>query len=142
MIARVKENVHIPVCGNGDIFTADQALSKCRQARTDSVMIGRGAMGNPWIFREIKELEMGCRPEHVSYIMKKQMIIRHYRMMLEAKPERIAVREMRKHIGWYIRGLKGAAQFRAEINRCSDAATSLHLIDSFFENVSRLEDSI
>ena len=141
MIARVKENVHIPVCGNGDIFSAEQALSRQQQAGTDSVMIGRGAMGNPWIFRAVKELQAGRQPDIITCRIKQKTVIRHYRMMLDDRPERIAVREMRKHIGWYIRGLKGAAQFRDEINRCSDPVSAIRMIDAFFEQNALQEES-
>ena len=134
IIARVKESVRIPVCGNGDIFSAEQALTKQAQSRADAVMIGRGAMGNPWIFREIKNLAVGRKIVRVSEAEKKNMVIRHYMMMLETRPERIAVREMRKHIGWYIKGMKGAAGFRAEINRCTDAREVLQMIDGYFDN--------
>ena len=133
--------MHIPVCGNGDVFTAEQAFSRQKQAGTDSIMIGRGAMGNPWIFREIKDMQKGNQPVSVSYEMKRLMINRHYRMMLESRPEWVAVREMRKHIGWYIGGLKGAAQFRAEINRCTEAANAIGMINKFFESMSIQEES-
>ena len=142
IIAQVKKSVRIPVCGNGDIFDARTALRKQRESHTDGVMIGRGAMGNPWIFREIRELSAGRIPKPVSADEKREMIVRHYRAMLESRPERIAVREMRKHIGWYIRGMKGAAQFRTEINRCADAREAFHLIDRFFDQpVTQEEDT-
>lgn len=134
MIAKVKECVGIPVCGNGDIFSADDAMKLQSTGRTDAVMIGRGAMGNPWIFREIKTMMNGSEPDPVSSEDKLRMIIRHYQMMLEAKPERIAVREMRKHIGWYIKGMKGAGKFRAEINRCEESGRAMDMIAAFFEN--------
>lgn len=134
IIAAVREQVRIPVYGNGDIFTAEDALRKQARGHTDGVMIGRGAMGNPWIFREIKALQAGREPEKPTKDEKRDMIVRHYRLMLESRPEKIAVREMRKHIGWYIRGLKGAAQFRAEINRCPGALEALELIGQFFSS--------
>ena len=132
MIAAVKTSVTIPVIGNGDLFTAQQAVTRQAESRTDGVMIGRGAMGNPWIFREIKALLDGRNPEPATVEEKRQMIRRHYLLMLAEKPEHIAVREMRKHIGWYIRGLKGAGKFRAAINRCGNPEEALQLIDSFF----------
>ena len=142
MIAEVKRNVSIPVCGNGDISSAGQAIRKQAAAGTDSVMIGRGAMGNPWIFSQIRDLQNGRTPVYPSDHDKMKMVIRHYLKMLEFKPERIAVREMRKHIGWYIKGMKGAAQFRAEINRSTGAEESMELIRRFFESVSEQEESV
>ena len=133
-IAKVKQRVHIPVIGNGDIFSAEQALLAIKQYQTDGIMIGRGAMGNPWIFREIKQGLSGNAYNPVSEEEKKQMVIRHYQMMLEAKPEQIAVREMRKHIGWYIKGMKNAGKFRAEINRSGDAKQAMRMICSFFDS--------
>ena len=139
IIAAVRDRVHIPVYGNGDIFTAEDALQKQAAGHTDGVMIGRGAMGNPWIFREIRDLQAGREPKALTPEEKRDMIVRHYGMMLASRPEKIAVREMRKHIGWYIRGMKGAAQFRAEINRCPDAKQALKLIGQFFENLQEEE---
>lgn len=133
MIARVKESVGIPVIGNGDIFSAEQAFIKQAAARTDGVMIGRGAMGNPWIFREIRALQQGRESPCVTSEEKKRMLIRHYEMMLASRPETIAVREMRKHIGWYIKGMKGASRFRAEINRCGKSEQALAMIRQFFD---------
>ena len=141
IIAKVKENVHIPVIGNGDIFSPLQAISKQAISNTDGVMIGRGALGNPWIFREIRNAAVGIRVKRVSNKERHDMIIRHYLMMLEAKPESVAVREMRKHIGWYIKGIRGASKFRTEINHCGDAKAAMKLTDNFFEEVYNSEDS-
>lgn len=131
-ITEVKAAVRIPVFGNGDIFTADAAVEKQRCSRVDGVMIGRGAMGNPWIFREIREAANGRAVNPVTADEKHDMIRRHYLLMLDSRREDIAVREMRKHIGWYIRGMRGAGKFRVLINSCSDARNALSLLDEFF----------
>lgn len=140
-IARVKESVSIPVIGNGDIFTASQAMNKQQFSGTDGVMIGRGAMGNPWIFRQIRSLQSGQPAGNVLPEERYRMIIRHYKMMLEAKPEFIAVREMRKHIGWYIKGMKGAGKFRADINRCQNAQEAMDLIGTFFDEQEKYSEN-
>lgn len=134
MIANVKQTVSIPVFGNGDIFSADQAIAFQKKSRTDGIMIGRGAMGNPWIFRDIKARLNGRIPEPVNKDERYRIIIRHYQTMLQCKPQRIAVNEMRKHIGWYIKGLKGAAAFRTSINCTNEPDEVFRLIRSFFEN--------
>lgn len=116
MIERVKRSVSVPVIGNGDIFTAADGLHRIRETGVDGVMIARGAMGNPWIFGQIKALVNGETPMEPTLDERIDVILRHYRMLLEWKPERIAVREMRKHIAWYLHGLRGAAQMRVKIN--------------------------
>lgn len=133
MIAEVKNAVTIPVYGNGDIFTAEQAIRFQQKSKTDGVMIGRGAMGNPWIFREIKAMMNGGTAGPVTADERYHMIMRHYQTMLAFKPERIAVNEMRKHIGWYIKGLNGAATFRAKINHAEKPEEAFDLIRAFFE---------
>ncbi len=140
-IARVKESVTIPVIGNGDIFTASQAVIRQQASGTDGVMIGRGAMGNPWIFRDIRSLQTGHQVMPVSNDEKRKMILRHYMMMLGVKPEIIAVREMRKHIGWYIKGMKGAGRFRTEINSCASACAAMDLINRFFDEQGSGDDA-
>jgi len=137
MIARVKQTVRIPVFGNGDLFTAEQAIRRQSESGTDGVMIGRGAMGNPWIFREIKAKMEGRDSRPVTNTERYSMILRHYQAMLNSRPERIAVNEMRKHIGWYVKGLNGAAAFRAKINLTDKPENAIALIRSFFEDQDR-----
>ena len=136
MIARIKDSVHIPVIGNGDIFRAEDAIRRMKESGADGVMIGRGALGNPWIFRNIKKIMDGNEPEEVTLRERHDMIRKHYSMMLSHLPEHIAVREMRKHIGWYLHGLRGAAHVRDEINRCAEPEHVQDLLESFFDTLS------
>ena len=132
MIARVKESVRIPVIGNGDIFCPEDGIRRLRETGVDGIMIGRGVMGNPWVFRDIRCLLRGENPPTVSAAEKQQMIELHYRRMLECLPEHIAVREMRKHIGWYLHGMRDAARVRAAINRCPSPEKVFQLLNEFF----------
>jgi len=114
-IAEIKAALRIPVLGNGDLATA-QAVKE-RVAHATGVMIGRGAMGNPWIFAEVNRALRGLPPIQVSWTERAATAARHLQMMVEWKGERVAIPEMRKHMGWYTKGLPGAAKIRAAVNR-------------------------
>ena len=140
IIGAVKESVHIPVIGNGDIFTAADAMKVIDQTKVDGIMIGRGALGNPWIFREIKAVMEGKDIPVTNPEEKQEMILHHYEQMLKSRPEQIAIREMRKHIGWYLHGMRDAAKLRNEINRCTDPKAVFGMLDAFFK-ATKKEDS-
>ena len=132
-IEAVKKAVRIPVYGNGDIFTAKDCMQKLEESGVDGVLIGRGALGNPWIFRQIKDAIEGRNPIPVPLHQKMETAIRHYKMMLDWKPEHIAVSEMRKHIGWYLSGVRGAAAIRDRVNHMDKPEEVLSLLRALEE---------
>ena len=118
IIRQVKEAVSIPVIGNGDVTSPQKAEELVKQTGCDGIMIARGAQGNPWIFSEmITYEETGTLPERPGKEEVRDMMLRHARLQLKYKGEFIGIREMRKHVAWYRKGLKGSAKLREEINR-------------------------
>jgi tRNA-dihydrouridine synthase B len=130
IIRRVKKELSIPVIGNGDIFTAEDAVRMMDETGCDGVMIARGALGNPWIFREAKALWEGkpvpARPGPDEIY---EMMRRHFQMLMEDKGERRAVFEMRKHVGWYMKGQPHAAELRRRINTITTAEELMAALD-------------
>lgn len=122
VIEEVKKAVSIPVIGNGDVMTGRAAVDMMEETGCDGVMIARGAMGNPWVFRDASAIWRGEEaPEPPTDMEKLEMLMRHLEMVAEDKGERIAVKEIRKHVGWYVKGMHGAAAFRRMINGIDDA---------------------
>ena len=117
IIRQVKEAVKIPVIGNGDVWTPQDAIDMRKQTGCDGVMIGRGAQGNPWIFKQILHYEQtGELLEKPSPQEVTEMILRHAKMQMEFKGEYIGMREIRKHAAWYTAGYKNSAKLRGKIN--------------------------
>ena len=116
-IRELKEMVRLPVIGSGDLFSAADVQAMLRQTGCDGVMIARGALGNPWIFRETLDLLAGREPRHPTPAERAETALRHLEMFMETTGERIALREMRKHLCWYARGIPGSARFRDLVNR-------------------------
>lgn len=135
IIRQVKEKVKIPVIGNGDVVDGASAKAMLEQTGCDGVMIGRGAQGNPWIFKEILYyLETGKLMEPVSKEEKVAVIKRHIELQMQYKGDYIGVREMRKHLAWYSAGLPGSAGFRNAVNLMETKEELLDAVDKVFAN--------
>lgn len=140
IIAEVKKAVNIPVIGNGDITDANTAAQMLEKTNCDMIMIGRGALGNPWIFREINAWLNDLRPMFPpSPSEKVTVILRHIKAMCDYKGEEIAMREARKHVGWYMKGFKNAAELRREAGYLKTYDELIELTKKAYECMSQSE---
>jgi len=118
IITAVKKAVDVPVIGNGDIWLPEDSLAMMEQTGCDGVMIGRAALGNPWIFSQtVHFLRTGELLPGPAQCERVATALRHFHLLVEIKGELVAVREMRKHAAWYMKGLRGAARLRELVNK-------------------------
>jgi len=138
IIREVKEAVSIPVIGNGDIFTPQDAKQMLEETGCDGIMIARGAQGNPWIFKEVKEyLDHGVLLPKPSIEEMIQMILRHASLQIEFKGLYVGMREMRKHVAWYTAGYPGSSKLRNLINEVENYDDLVLLLNKYLESVKR-----
>ena len=125
----------IPVIGNGDIKTAEDARKMFEYTGVDGIMIGRGTLGNPWLINNIiKELN-GEQKDEISNIQKLEVIKEHLELAVKEKGEYIAIREMRKHICWYIKNLKDSSTIREKVNRIEQIDELVEVLEEYFNNI-------
>ena len=140
IIREVKENVSIPVIGNGDVFEVEDAINMLNKTNCDAIMIGRGAQGNPWIFKRINHyMQTGEILPEPTLEEKIDTAMKHLKLAVEEHGEYVAVREMRKHIAWYLNGLRNSARVRDEINKIESYEEVVNKLKSYMQDCLTLE---
>ena len=140
IITEIKENISIPVIGNGDVFTIQDAINMLDKTNCDAIMIGRGAQGNPWIFKRINHyMQTGEILPEPTLEEKINTAIKHLGLAVEEHGEYIAVREMRKHVAWYLKGLKNSARVRDEVNKIESYEEVVNKLNMYMQDCLTLE---
>ncbi|MGL5315264.1 MAG: tRNA dihydrouridine synthase DusB [Peptostreptococcaceae bacterium] len=140
IITDIKNSISIPVIGNGDVFEVEDAINMLNKTGCDAIMIGRGAQGNPWIFKRINHyMQTGEILPEPTLEEKISTAIKHLNLALQEHGEYVAVREMRKHIAWYLKGLRNSARVRDEINKIESYEEVVLKLKAYMQDCLTLE---
>lgn len=132
IIKQVKENVSIPVIGNGDVLSCYDAKRMIEETGCDAVMIGRGVLGNPWLIKEcVNYLEKGIEPEKVTPVEKFNMIFYHLDKLVELKSEKVALLEIRSHSAWYLKGISNTSELKKDIYKAKTIEEFKKIVSKF-----------
>lgn len=138
IIKKVKENVKIPVIGNGDVLSCYDAKRMLQETKCDAVMIGRAVLGNPWLIKEcVDYLEDGTIPIDITASDKIKMLKKHYKLLQQYTTEKQAILEIRTHALWYIKGLPGSALIKNKICKCQNSTELFNTIDDYLKTISK-----
>jgi tRNA-dihydrouridine synthase B len=136
LVRQIKETVKIPVSGSGDVTTPAEAFARWRETNCDGILIGRGAMANPWIFRQIEEIIAGAQPYEPTLADKRAVLLEYFELLRADMPEFAAIGRMKQLAGQFTRGLPGGSRFRQVIYHSHAVNEVLDRIEEYFETVA------
>lgn len=135
IIRQIKDAVNIPVIGNGDVKTPEDAKKMIDETQCGGVMISRGSLGNPWIFEQVNDYLENGKYREISLEEKEQNLLQHIELEVEEKGENTAIKEMRKHVCYYIKGEKDASEFRNRVNHLETKEEVFEAIKKYFNSI-------